>query len=357
MKKEVINRVATKLRWTAKEVRKAIDEIDECESHLKIETLIDICARSTNPDERLRNSVEYFINNSQEHPVDLISNLLLNDDPCFNIIALFNIYDSIISDKKRELSNGNNEVRIIHSIKFNRPGTTYMWMLSYATWDKSFIQWEVHAQYTEGECENFLFGTLEDHYITTLEDISFDPDKLKLKFIDIYITYLSDGNQLAHLFPEPSSVIDEFQPLLRAVIRKAGFLAFGIEVFNRQVYHLSKTPQFKECRENIDKLYKAFAITPEMKVKFTERKYWLWYLLVEKLIENGYGVRAAFRKAVEALGESTAGGVNKQYYVMKKRALENNLRNTDIINIHGLKIPLEKLLIKAGIMQEESIWG
>ena len=144
-------------------------------------------------------------------------------------------------------------------------------------------------------------------------------------------------------------------PNLILILGLAAILITGTVALD-QIAFADDDDHDKECKEDLEDFIKKTNKLIDKK-KLSEEQGQSLIGSVEKLIENGYGVRAAFRKAVEALGESTAGGVNKQYYVMKKRALENNLRNTDIINIHGLKIPLEKLLIKAGIMQEESIWG
>jgi len=357
MKSAEIGKVAKKLGWKRKELVLALEEFLEADSPLKKDGLISICAQSSNPDERLKNSIEYFVNHYKDGAVELISDLLRNFDPCFQLIALFNIYDFYTGKEETEISlNKGGRSETVEIVLFERPNSKVSWELQFTKPHKSFIHWWTTPSYIEADHDSFLFQAIEEHLVTTFEDIAHIPEKLKYKFLNIYIKYLEYEGELDKLFSEPTSYIDNLQPLFRQVVKRVGYLAFNIEAFRRQINYFCRLPNFKECRISLEKLNETITPTAKTKISMTKRKYWLWYVFIEKLQENTYGVLRSFRKAVEILGESTEKAIARRYFEMKKEAKKKGLSADNIIEKHNLDLELKKLLIAADVIEEESLF-
>ena len=67
-------------------------------------------------------------------------------------------------------------------------------------------------------------------------------------------------------------------------------------------------------------------------------------------------MRAAGRKAVEILGESTESGMTRNFYEMKEKASKEGITLDEIIRNNHLSLELKELLIRAGMIREESLF-
>ncbi len=357
MKGAEIKKVASRLRWKPEEVKYALDEFFASDTLLEKKGLINICTQSRNPDERLKRSTEHFVNNYEGDLVDLICDLLMKHDPCFQMISLFNIYDYYTGKGEIDVPayEGRKGGKICH-VKFKRSESRFSWRLNFTPWQKSFIHWGTSPEYKESDYSSILFSSVEEHLLSTFDDIAHNPEKLQYKFLDIYIKYLEDTQQLVRLFPEPTSYVDELLPLVIRIVKRVGYLAFNVEAFRRQINYFCRLSGFKECRENLEKLNYAIIPTAKTKISQTERKYLLWWAFVEKLMESGNGVRPSCKKAVSILGESTPSGISRNYYNMKEKAKKKRLSLEKIIKDNYLEAELKELLNKAGITEGDSLF-
>lgn len=346
-----VRALAKKLQWRVNELRLALDEFRSSESSLIKDDLINVCVEAQNPDIRFRNATIYFINHIEEDGdsiAELISDLLLKDDPCFRAIAIFNLYDFYLRDNRKEGK--------IHFVEYKRPASSYGWTIGFPKPNPSFIHWMASPSYVESDYERFPFKLIRDDQMETLEDIAFHPERLKYKFIDMYLEYLRGMNRLNWLFPEPATIIDDLQPLFRRVIERAGFLAFNVEVFRQQVNYFSRFPDFRGCNLNLKEIIKALLPQPVASKMKTQRKYWLWFVFIEILQRSGVGVRPSFRQASKVLLES-AKSLQRRYYAMKETIESEEISLDKVIKKHNLGMELKELLIKAGLIEEESLFG
>jgi len=360
MNEKEIKKTARKLKWRTKDAKVALDEYFNTESRLDKYALFRVSLHARNPDERLNLITKEIIKHYNGDVVDLVCNLLMTNDPCFNMLALFNIYYMYSGSERINIPNSEDSREDkIDIVKFNKKHSSVSWRLNFTRNYKSFIYWDSSASYKEMEYYSnpkFLLNSIEEHIVTTQNDISHDPEKLKHKFLDLYIQYLQNSNQLSTLFTESTTVFDDLKPLMRQVLKRVGYLAFNLEVFRKQINFFCKLPDLKESREFLEDITEILSPSAKTKISHTRRKYWLWYVLINKLQEGGYGVRASFRKAVETLGESTEKGISKRYYDRQKIARKEELSIEKIISDKYLGLELNELLIKAGVIKDEFLY-
>jgi len=358
-----VKRVGRKLRWTTKEAGDALEEFLKIDSPLEKDKLMSICMDAKNPKDRSKDTIEYFINqnaNIDKNPdeaVDLICDLLISRDPCFDMIALFNIYDYISINKKiRKSSNKNvNDKKKNKEVIFKIPDSKTRWKLDFLTLRKSFTNWDVQPLYRDRDFETFIVPSIPVYEIKPIVDISIKPEDLKYKFLDMYIKYLEDTDQLRYISSEKTSYVDNLQPLIRRVVERVGYLAFNIEIFRININYLCRLSSFTECKANLDKLDKVIIADAKTKISQTKRKYWLWYVFIEKLMLSGLGVCKACEKTVEIINDYTESGMSRNYYYRRDEANEKGLTLDKIINENFLHYELEELLVKAGILEGGSL--
>jgi len=347
-----IKKISKKLRWKPKEVEYAIDEFLKSDTLLNRDKLLDICVQTQNPEDRLRESIKHFVSNYKGNPVELICNLLRYNDPCFRTISLFNIYDFYTGQEKISVPMGRGKkAEKIQEVRFKRE---FNYRLSFTSLHKSFINWDVQELIQEDEDDYILDKILEDE-AKTLINIAHIPEKLRYKFLGVYLQYLDMTNELNQLFPEPTSYLNSLQPLLRGVVKEVGYLAFNLEPFRREVNYLSLRSNFKECRINLQSLNEAMFPTPKTKKEHTERRNWLWCAFMDKLGQMGKGQRPAARIARKVLGESTESAMTRNLSDMKKEARKRQLSLETIVKDYNLELELRELLEKANVVDVESL--
>jgi len=78
------------------------------------------------------------------------------------------------------------------------------------------------------------------------------------------------------------------------------------------------------------------------KYELTNRNYWLIYVLIQKLVDNGINVRQAAIKVADIL-YTTYGYAHRRYYEMRKKALKNKWNINDIIDKYGFRYEIYSL--------------
>lgn len=290
MKKNEIRKIANKFGWKMREAGFAVKELCESHSIVDCEELLRIVMNTQDPFERwvrAQNFLnKYFILDEhldKDKLVELICDLLDRGDPCFEVLTLFNAFDSI-------LSRLNEDPKKI--IRF--PGDK-----------KSFLDW----RWTLNPRAVFR----DRDKLPQVESLFF-PNEVTWKFLD----------RLLHQRKIFGMYISNLGSLLIEVIARVGFLAFNIQIFREYVTFYSGDPT---KREELLELVNALNDPFLDRTKNTERKYWLFFLLVEKL-KREYGVRGAFREVGNRLNVSP-GLVHGQYYVKKKAAKKQFLKKKE----------------------------
>ena len=283
MKKNKITRIANKLGWKFEETKEAIEYLLKNESIIKDwEKFFKICVEAEDPQERWTGvRKEVFSQLPKKDLVETICKWLYQPDPCFSVCALFNVADD------RDLN--------VHS----------------------YVHWKGYRLIKR-------FGGVTKHWPRMFFDPVFDP----VSMCDYLLT------RLIKEIPD-----EDRHSIFHNVIAKVGFMAFNITAFRDKATDFTTDPTkdilAKELTMSLKKRYLN-------NTKNTEKKYWLYYLLVENL-KADYGVRGAFREVAKRLDASDK-TIQRRYFERKKIAKKKGLSNEDIISEFPLAHTLEGYL-------------
>jgi len=243
--------------------------------------------------------------------VATICRLLKKHDPCFWFLALFNLTDfhDEYSDSAGPLDSS---LMLPTTIQ---PRTEYQTAL------KSLIQillwdgpWEGQVSWAEGFIEFPKSNpyVLQDRFLFDLID-----DKIKQKDLKR----------------------EDIDSVLIQVAAEVGFLVFNFSWF-RQIASTYETNPIK--RDQALALINALSTPFLNRIEITEKKYWLFYVLVEKL-RGVHGLRGAFRKVGELVGNPPK-TIQRRYFEIKKKATRDDLSLDDIISKYHLQRALQPYL-------------
>ncbi|MCH7535983.1 MAG: hypothetical protein IH948_09655 [Bacteroidetes bacterium] len=252
-----ITKLAEKLIWKDKETRLAIRELKKAGSRVDCKKLLKICIDTNIPDERLFNLTEYIHQSLEEDTVDIICDFLASPDPCFNVLTLFNFADIKSSDELRSLF-----------YRYDKKSNEYIEL------KKTFLRDDLHLDLFPGY---FKYKTLRG-------DWRIDTYRLCYESLDMFINMKGLDNKV------------DIELLLLDVVERVGFVAFEIEAFRNLAALYSYFPIGNNKAETIASIISY----PSSKIKVTQRKYWLIYVLVEKFKEK-FGVRGSYREVAKML--------------------------------------------------------
>jgi len=146
---------------------------------------------------------------------------------------------------------------------------------------------------------------------------------------------------------KPNSAIIE-------IIKNVGLLAFNLESIRNHINTITLYPTFVEHRESIYNLDSVINVSYKSHTKITDRKYWLWYAVTEELQKHGMGVRPSFREAGKLLDEPD-NSISRRYYEKKKQLINLDISLDEIIKKFHLRYELDRYLVKAGIIQLQTL--
>ena len=346
MKTKQKKHAAKKLGWTNIEFEVALQEFMDTGSVLVKDDLIEVCLSADNAQDRILKCVEYYLKSyidrnkgeKEDKFLDLISDLLLNEDPCFSVIALFNISDCFRSNKS----------------VFKVPKHKDRMKIAYDEDRKSFINWKVDTIIRKHR----KIHRPVSRYLELLYDFDLDiyhPMRLKYKLLDIMLRAYEGIWPERIMFPKLAHYL-HVQSNIRQVAERAGFMLFNIPEFRDAISILYTAPNSKEFRENISKLNQALIPTLQKKKLQTEERNWFSFVLVEKIIETK-GIRTynACGYAKQILGEKRS-TLRTRYYKYRKEAKKQKLSLAEIIEMHDFKTELEEKLREGKHIEEESLY-
>lgn len=301
MTKLEITKLAEKLLWEERGTRLAIRELKKAETRIDCNNLLKICIDTNSPDKRLFKLTEYFHKSLKEDAVDVICNFLISPDLCFNVLTLFNFADIKSSDELRSLFyRYDNKTKKDIELK------------------KTFLRDDLHLSDYPAY---FKYKTLRG-------DWRIDTFQLCYEFLDMFVNMKRlDGGV-------------DIELLLLDVVERVGFVAFEIEAFRNLAAIYSYSPTEYKKAETIASVISY----PSSRIEVTQRKYWLMYVLVEKLRGN-FGVRGSYREVAKMLS-TTSGTVGTRYTEQSKIANCQNLDIDEIIENNYLQKAVKDYLKK-----------
>lgn len=234
MAKVYINKIADLLGWSDQETRAAVEEYIVEKSIVEPGDILNILTKADGPKSRFELTSKFLISNSKYKPIDIIERLSFNVDPCFYALAVFNYY----------------------SLK-NKISDRISWDLHKT---KSFINWDfagdIHTSYI--------------NYYSTKYDKRLLPTTLQDQYLDILVNKMIKEDKVKK---------DE---LICEIASRVGFLAFNIEAFRNHVSNYIYDPS---QRDKAVEIIKSIS-NPLDYIDSTNKKHWLYFVLVEKLRED-----------------------------------------------------------------------
>lgn len=300
LKKSELRIIADRLNWDIKETEQAVIELLDYPSLVDIEGFLMICASAKNPKDRWKKIIEFLLSTLEGDLTKTVI-ILVKGDTCFSCVAKFNFYD---------LKNSH----VIKPVKNKK--------LPRLHHQRSFIC--THSS------EIAVIPNWVKHDVRS--------DRLSHQFVDIFI---SDRYRKFAQNYDPSEFLNP-RDLLIEVIGKVGLSAFNVGYFRDLATSLGYGPSYDSF---VRKLHQALIHPFVNRNEITLHKYWLIYVLVEKLRERGFGLRESFRKAARMLDQETS-SIHTRYFERKKEVKEHNLKLKEIIEQFHLTSPVTDLLTK-----------
>jgi len=309
MNGDLIEKTAKKLGWKLSEVDYALNELINSGSYIYSDEFYRICLNAKNPYDRWNNIIEYLLNIVSDSTIELISKLI-HFDSSFNLLAFSNITDYVtepITDYKYKIIN---------------KGCEDIGHLHYTNNYKSFINWELIYQFED------ISGN-----ISLKQDISTDPDKLRYKFLNIFLKKNLDIEKGTF----------DIDSLIIKLVRETGLLCTNLEFVRNYISPINSNLALEKNRKILQKLKSAIRVTYNEEKEINDRKYWLWYALIELMSQKGIGIRPSTRKAEKVLDEVNT-TIARRYFEKSNEAKNNKLTLKYIINKYDLKSELDNYI-------------
>jgi len=308
MKKMEIKKIADKLGWEINETRNAIQELSQCNSIVNCELFALICADAKSIEQRWVKVLEYLLDELKLDLVSLISKLLDNTDPCFNVLATFNL----------------------NEVSSNR---------------KPKILYELHGGKKSFLITDYIHPL--DHPMNSYKSLhlnpKFDATELCYEFLDSLLIYKVREKGVNIL------------SIMVQVVKNVGLLALEIKAFR----NLSSFYSFDPTQQNgIKQLIKA------IESPLVHRKYWFYFVMVEKM-KVTYGLRGAFREVSRKINELIQDESNyvsektifRRYFEMKKIAKKVFKNQKEAIdNQFDLEAIVEQYYIRRAVNKHFSVF-
>jgi len=306
LKRNEINKIAKKFGWDYIQAEDAVNDIIDYSSIIDCEEFIRVCIKAKDYDLRINNTNFFLINNIKGDLVDIICNLM-SIDLSFYVLALYNIYDFLRSNRY--------EIRGFPA--------------SYETSPLFY-----HSRFLI----LLKFDSKSDMYVPE-DNEGCIPSQLTYNFLDGLI------RDRLKLYSSESVYSDNTFQVLKDVLARVGFRAFNIQLFLQIVTDVSYYPHLPEIKERLKELYEAIPTPTKTRVENKKIRDWFIYVLVEKYKEKGYTQEKSF----EIVGKEfyqERNSIHQRYYERKREASARNLLLKDVINENQLYIPLKDFLAK-----------
>jgi len=329
-----VKKISKKLGWSLSETKKAIKEFKDAESIVNHDELLRICLNSENPLKRTSNVADLLCK-SNYICEDIILKLLKHDILLF-ALRVFNISDMLFDENINvgfKVEMGGKRKTVIQ----DKNGVTKGSFLRF----KDFITVEVKNS-------DMFYGYSNPN---TLFVQYYRLDKIAYNLCDYYIvmdrTYYIKNNNIKAKIISPDrrgkQKLNEFLAEIFTHLRKNNtkeenmiinlfsqveFQILNIAIIKDTICFKSQAKYLPDNREFIRKLKNTFIDINSNRNEITDKQYWFYYCLIEKIKEKGYKTKPASEIAEKLLNLAESGSIRNIYYIKNKQA--RNVENFDL---------------------------
>jgi len=360
LSKTEIKKISKKLGWSLSETGNAIKEFKESESIVNRDALLRICLNTENPIKRRSKIAELLCFSNHTTEENVIK--LLEYDKLIFVLRVFNIYD-ILFDQNID---AHFRYEIGKKIKTILIENEEVAKGSFLNFNKHFTVQVKHSDIFDGYADpNDLFkqhiklddiaNTLCDTYLTV--QLSYNI------YNSIKLTKTKHKTETMNKQQFNDFVLKEGPKILTNAATEGE--NFVLNLFSLMEFRIIKIPLIQESlwsnyelkylpgsRDFITKLKNSLMNIKSNKNEITDKQYWFYYCLIEKIKEKGYKTKPASEIAEKLLNLAQSGSIRNIYYIKNKQAKE--IENFDInkfIIEQGFKNPINEYLDKVEFSQ------
>lgn len=308
----LIKQISKRLEWSDKHTKFAIEELGDSKSVLDHIGFLEICVKANNPTDRFYNVFSFLCESSKNNEIDFLCELL-DFDPCFNSMALFN-YKDISNDQHFDLNVDFSLIRYsnFYLLRSNRDKLR-------DTKGRSFINWYVPDDYFRS-----YHISKQDTYL----GLHTSRWGLKYRILDIFAHHIIADYQL--------SDIELFEEVFK---RKK------LSVFNLGIFRMLACNSFTINKKIQDLFIDLFNNNIIKRSEVTQQRYYLYYCLIETLRKKGFGALESIRKVANELGEDK-NTIKSRYYAKKGEISRDNVSLSELINKYRFRNTINELTQK-----------
>jgi len=375
-----INGISRKLRWSLKKTKEAIKEYKNVESIVNHDELLRTCLNSYNPIDRISNIAE-LLTLKVDDSIENILLKVLDIDHLLNVLRVFNIEDMESNNnikvesyfmkktKKNEYVDEqveNENINEISEVQSTDELDERMLKVFYNEKMKfieggevsrvSFLRFPQLVFVEPRNFDNFeglIDGDLLLQKYVNRTELANDLCNIYLKFKleRPFNTKMDEIEKLSNTnFHKESSKIsntfhDEVEELIIKLIPIKHFELLNIPFIENYItirYHSTFIPS---CKTFIKKIHKLFLDVDTDRNEITDKQYWFYYCLIEKIKEKGYKTQPASKIAERLLNLTETGSIRSRYYSKKKIVdKDKNFKLDDFIYKQGFTEPINDFL-------------
>lgn len=331
LSKTEIQNISKRLGWKYGQTKDYINKYREKGSILDYEDLIRTCYKSSSPIKRFNNIASLLYN----HCKDEVSTIkaLVNQDVLIDTIILFNISD-FVQDQN---------IEIITVDKYDTGVSVFVdgkeIIIQEPHTDKATLTQEWFSKTREliiqdRDWDTEIFATLKepkhlDNYEPSTSKIfkqHLDQYELAYNLCDSYISRKELYEYTNTRYPFRTFLI--IDDLILQLFPTLGFRIFNIEYFRKHISIKSENEYLKEEEQFFRRLRNTVFDINENRNELTNKRYWFYYCLIEKIRSKGYNIKHACRLLENMLDEDS-GSLRARYYEMQKKVKKIEKFNLD----------------------------
>jgi len=327
LSKNEVKKISKKLGWSLKETETAIKEYKMYKSIVNHDELLRICFKSNSPKQRIDNVAEYLIDNLEG---DIIHNIveLFNIDIFVFVLRVFNLNDfqnSSLFKFKYELDISLEEVISGSFIRY----------------PEAFFLFPNNKDIKDLQEYNLLDSFI---FINDLD--------LSYELIDRYILHKSESQKFNSSRTSDINISDSYslqfiEEISINLIQILGFKMFEINCLKDHITRLSRINFLPHNKKKLKIIKKGLMELEINKNEITDRQYWFYYCLIEKIKEKGYKTKPASEMAEKLLNLVQSGSIRNLYYIKKKiTSGDDNFELDKFIFEQGFNNQINKYLSK-----------
>jgi len=367
--KTEVKKISQKLGWSLKDTQKAITEFRNSKSFVNQDDFLQLCLNSENHDERIEKTVDYLVKFSD---IDIISNIdaILNYDPFLYVLWTFKIFelnnldyidvDFLIAE----------ENRYKRGFLLEHPDSVRISTSQLEDMHRDSVIEE--SDYLNIKCpgiDNIMDTIINQYIIRKIDDLAAKKTNIKLddivhKLDNMYKSKFSTfyKNKL-HIAKLDIKKLDEFginkdnieEEIYLALIRKYKFEIFKIESIGSYILYLSASEFLPYESKILKKIRNILSNRDEFigininRNEITEKRYWFYYCLIEKIKEKTKSnkTQPACKIVARLFNENFTSIRTRHYEKNEKRKEDKNFELDNFIKEQGFSNHIKEYLEKA----------